>query len=454
MAITLVKRLVVVSMSLALVVSQVLPATAVEKSSRSIPLVRDAEAEALIADYARPLLKVAGLGSSNVDIRIVNDERFNAFVADNRHIFVTSGAIMDTRTPNELIGILAHEIGHLAGGHLAQLREELKNARIMAIIGALGGVAAGVAGGSGQGAVAGALAGQQFAQRSVLAYQRGQEQSADSAAFTYLSKTHQSGSGMISVFERLSSQDLFASRYGDPYMRSHPMASDRLSHAESVARKSKYFNAKDDPAFVARHELVRAKFIAFVDSPQKVAKVYPKSDDSLPAAYAQAILAYRIGSPTDALAKVDGLIKRQPKNPWFHELKGQILIETGKPGASIGPYQTAVSLAPSSGYLKVMLGHAQVASGNDKYLNDAIANLRKGLADDPDAAIGYRQLGIAYARSGNIPLADLATAEGYLAAGDITSARQYAARAREALKRGTPAWLRAEDIVNQSPRRP
>ncbi len=420
---------------------------------RSIPLLRDAEAEALIGDYARPILKAAGLGGAEVRIRIVNDDRFNAFVADGRNIFINAGTIMQTETPNEMIGVLAHETGHLAAGHLAQLREALRDAQIMSIIAMLGGAAAAAAGGGGRGMAAAALGGNQIAERSLLSYQRGQERSADHAAVTYLDKTGQSGAGMLAVFDRLAGQQLFVSRYGDPYVQSHPFASDRIAQLEEIVRKSKNFSRTDSAELQARHDLVRAKFIGFMESPQKVARLYPDKDTSLPAAYARAVVAYRLGSPKAAVAHVDDLIRRDPKNPWFLELKGQILTETGTPGAAIEPLRRAVALAPRSGFLKVMLGHAQVASGDDRQLKEAIENLNRGLADDPFAGIGYRQLAIAYARTGNIPMADLATAQGYFAVGDVKNARQYAARAQASLKRGTPAWLRADDIASYKPPR-
>ncbi|ODN69729.1 M48 family metalloprotease [Methylobrevis pamukkalensis] len=360
---------------------------------------------------------------------------------------------MQTDTPNELIGVLAHETAHMAAGHLAQLREALRNAQILSVLAVLGGAAAAVAGGGGDAAAATALGGGQIARRSLLSYQRGQERSADRAAVTYLEKTGQSSEGMLKVFSRLADQQLFASRYGDPYVQSHPMAADRISQIEELARKSKYRDRKDPAALQLRHDMMRAKFIGFIESPQKVSRLYPAGSDALPARYAQAVLAYRVGSPAGALKQVDALIASDPSNPWLLELKGQILTETGKPGAAIAPLRRAVSLAPNAGYLQVMLGHAQVASGDDGELKDAIRNLTKGLADDPGTSLGYRQLAIAYARSGDIPLADLATAQGHFAAGDTKAARQYAARAQAKLKRGTPAWLRADDIISYKPPR-
>lgn len=424
-----------------------------QSRERKISLIRDAEAEQLISDYARPILKAAGLGGANIQIKIVNNPAFNAFVADNRHIFIHTGTIIDTERPNEMIGVLAHETGHLAGNHLARLREEIVRAQILSAIAMIGGAAAAAAGGAaGAGnaaemGTAAALGGMQFGQRSLLAYARGEEATADRAAITYLDKTGQSAKGMLDVFARLADQQLFALSSIDPYIQSHPLAADRIAQIEEVARKSRHFDAPDDPGLQLRHDLVRAKFLAYTSSPQRTERAYPASDKSLPAAYARAVVAYRYGDPKSAVKRVDELIAAQPKNPWFWELKGQILLETGSPAAAIEPLRKAVSLAPNAGLIRVMLGHALVATDDKRYLDEAIEALTKGIGSDPDQPIGYRQLAIAHARKGNIPLADLATAQGAFASGDFQAARQYAERAQAKLKTGSPAWLRANDIA-------
>jgi predicted Zn-dependent protease len=430
----------------AIAVSSSLPAVAAERS-RSISLLRDAEAEALITDYTRPLLKAAGLGAATVEVKLVNDDTFNAFVADSRHIFVNAGAIIDSTTPNELIGVLAHEIGHLAANHLSQLRAEIRRMQILSALAVIGGVAAGAAGGGGGAVGAVATGGMQFGQRGLLMYARENETAADQLALKYLAATGQSAKGMLDTFKRFADQQMFMSAHIDPYIQSHPMAADRIAMIEEQARKSKFFDKPDDPALKARHDLVRAKFAAFTRNSQSVMRLYPPSDTSLAADYARAIVVYRFADPKSALARMDALIKRSPNNPYFWELKGQIMLETGDPRGAIAPLRKAVSLAPNAGLIRVMLGQALVGTGDGKLTDEAIAALTKGIGDDPDQPLGYRQLAIAYARKDNIPLADLASAQGSFAAGDIDTAKKYAIRAQEKLKTGSPAWLRADDII-------
>lgn len=440
------RTLVAAVTAAAVAVGTTMPSFAQVGSGRSLSLLRDAEAETLISDYARPLLKAAGLGAATIQVKLVNDDTYNAFVADSRHIFINAGAIIDSTVPNELIGVLAHEIGHMAANHLAQLRSEIRKLQILSAIAMLGGIAAGVAGG-GRAASAVATGGLQIGQRGLLMYARENETAADQLALKYLAATGQSAKGMLDTFRRFADQQMFSSAHVDPYVQSHPMAADRIAMIEEAAHKSKFFDKPDDPGLKARHDLVRAKFAAFTKNTQAVLRMYPPSDTSLAADYARAIVAYRFSDPKSAIARMDALIKRSPNNPYFWELKGQIMLETGNAKGAVAPLRKAVALAPRAGLIRVMLGQALVGTGDPKVTDEAIDALTLGIGDDPDQPLGYRQLAIAYAKKGNIPMADLATAQGSFAMGDIEAAKRYAVRAQEQLKTGSPSWLRADDII-------
>lgn len=426
---------------------------------RSVPIVRDAETEALLRDYAAPILKAAGLGAQNINVVLVADTSFNAFVVDGRRIFMNIGVLMQAKTPNEVIGVLAHEAAHIAGGHLARLRDALAKAQTIAILATLLGAAAtgaGVAAGSGDAARGGigvAQGGAQAAQRTLLAYQRGEEAAADRAAITYLEKTGQSGIGMLETFRQFQDQQLFSARFADPYAISHPLARDRFSQLERLVNQSKYRDRKDPPALQARHDLMRAKVVGFTQHPRAVARRYPKSDKSLAARYARAIAQYRNQQLRKALRSIDRLIKEQPGNPYFWELKGQALIENGRPKQAIEPFRKAVSLAPNEGLLRIALGYALVGSEEPRYLPEGIKQLERALAREKNSGLGYRQLAIAYGRQGKVARADLATARGLFVSGQFKNAQRYAARAQKKLNRGTPEWLQADDIVTYKPPR-
>ncbi len=428
------------------------PARAQERSSRGLPVIRDTEIEQLMRDYATPILKAAGLAKQHIKVVILNDRTFNAFVMDGRHIFINAGALFQAKTPNEVIGVFAHETGHLAGGHLMRMREKLAEAQTQSIIALLLGIGAAVAGArSGSGANIGAaaiMAPQSAIMNSMLAYQRTQEDQADHAAVKFLNATHQSAKGMVDLFKRLSNEMLFSSRSIDPYLQSHPMPPDRVAALEAIAKASPYWNVKDPPALQMRHDLMRAKLSGFLESPSTVLRRYPPSNMSLPARYARAISTYRHGDLRNALAEIDGLIKSEPTNPYFHELKGQALLEGGRPAEAIPSLRRAVQLSHDAPLIEVMLAQCLVAVNRGQYAREAISLLRSALERDPEAPGGYDQLAMAYGRTGDLAHADLASARAAYSRGDMDSAHMLAARAKTRFPVGSPAWVQADDIVN------
>jgi len=429
------------------------PARAQEQATRGMPVIRDTEIEQLLRDYAAPILKSAGLAKQDVRIVILNDRAFNAFVMDGRHIFINAGALFDARTPNEIIGVFAHETGHLAGGHLMKLREQLAAAQTASIIAMLAGVGAAVAGarsgGSGGNIGAAAIMAPQSAiQRSLLAYVRTQEDQADHAGVKFLTATGQSGRGMLELFKRLADEALFNSRYVDPYLQTHPMPPERVAALEVMAKASPYFDRKDPPELQLRHDMMRAKLSGFLDRPDTVYRRYPLSDHSLPARYARAISTYRYGNGREAIMQIDGLIQTQPNNPYFYELKGQALLEGGHPAEAIAPLRHAVTLAHGAPLIDILLGQALIATENTKNAEEAVPLLRAALAHEPEAPDAYAQLAMAYGRKGDLAQADLAAAQAAFTRGDIKTARQLASRAKTRLPVGSPAWVRADDIVS------
>jgi predicted Zn-dependent protease len=429
------------------------PARAQDSATRGMPIIRDAEIEQLLRDYAQPILRVAGLAKQNVRVVVLSDRSFNAFVMDGRHIFINAGALFDAKTPNEVIGVFAHETGHLAGGHLQRLREQLASAQTASIIALLAGIGAAVAGSRSGGSggdigMAAIMAPQQAIMRTMLSYVRTQEDQADHAGVKFLNATGQSPRGMVELFKRLSSESLFNSRYIDPYMQTHPMPAERVAALETVAKASPYWDRKDPPELQLRHDMMRAKLSGFLERPDTVARRYPAHDHSLPARYARAISTYRNSDLRQATVQIDALIQAQPNNPYFYELKGQALLEGGHPSEAIAPLRHAVQLSHNNALIEIMLAQALNATGNTKLSEEAVAMLRSALVREPEAPDAYSQLAVAYGRKGDLANADLASAQAAFTRGDIKTARQLAARAKTRLPVGSPAWVRADDIVN------
>lgn len=437
-----------------------MPVQAQQKDpAASLPIIRDAEIEQLLRDYSQPILRAAGLGERNIRVVIINDRSFNAFVIDAKRIFINAGALMDAETPNQIIGVLAHETGHIAGGHLSKLRSELASAETAAILAMILGVGAVAASAASRGQVGGnpaaAIVGpQSVIMRSLLAYQRQQEEQADRAGVNFLTKTGQSAKGMYDTFKRFADQQLFASQYIDPYVQSHPMPAERIAALAEVAKSNPYWDKKDPPELQLRHDLARAKLHGFLDRPEALIGHYPLSNTSLPARYARAISSYRHSDLRTALAQIDSLIQAQPNNPYFYELRGQALVESGDGRDAIAPLRRAVSLAPNPTLIHVLLGQALLATNDNQLAEDAVTSLRAAVQADTEIPDAYDHLAIAYGRKGDLADADLASAQAAFTRGNMPTARQLASRAKGRFPIGSPGWVKADDIASYKPQQP
>ena len=429
---------------------------ATKKKARgpSLPLIRDAEIEGLLRLYSMPIFKAAGLNPSAVRVYIINNDKINAFVAGGQRLFVHTGLLMRTKTPNEVIGVLAHETGHIAGGHLARLGIELDRASAQSIIGTLIGVAAvvgGAAAGQSEAAQAGqgiVLGSQSIAQRSILSYQRGMEASADNAALKFLKATGQSPKGMLTLFQLLANESLASRENADPYLLSHPMPLERIRNLELEAKKSPFFERDDAPQLLLRHQLMQAKLTGFIQSPQFVFQRYPSSDVSLPSRYARSIAMFRKGDNKNAIPIMDSLIRDVPEDPYFWELKGQALLEGGTPSKAIAPLKQANTLLPNSGLIQILYAQALIATENRANITQALNLLTLAKKTEADSVDIYKYSALAYGYLNDVPRAELATAEAAMLTGDTALAAEKAKGVVDQFKHGTPEWIRANDILN------
>ena len=420
----------------------------------SLPLIRDAEIEGLLRLYSKPIFQAAGLNPSAVRVYIINNDKINAFVAGGQRLFIHTGLLTRTQTPNEVIGVLAHETGHIAGGHLARMGIELDRASVQSIIGALigvaavvGGAAAGQSGASqaGQGILIGS---QGLAQRNLLSYQRGMEASADQAALKYLKATEQSPKGMLTLFQTLANESLASLENADPYLLSHPMPLERIRNLELDAQKSKFFDQEDSPQLLLRHQLMQAKLAGFMQSPQFVFQRYPSKDKSLPSRYARSIAMFRKGDTKNAIPLIDSLIQDVPEDPYFWELKGQALLEGGAPAKAIAPLRQANKLLPNSGLIQILYAQALIATENRANIRQALNLLTLAKKTERDSVEIYKYSALAYGFLNDVPRAELATAEAAVIQGDTALAAEKAKRVIGQFKHGTPEWIRANDILN------
>jgi predicted Zn-dependent protease len=421
-------------------------------AAQEVPgLIRDAEIENTIRAYATPIWKAAGLDASFVQIYLVNSGQINAFVAGGQRVFINTGLLMRADRPNEVIGVLAHETGHIAGGHLMRFQDALEDATIQSIIGFVLGTAGAVLSRNGEVAGAGILAGQSMAMRSLFAYSVGQEERADQAGLGFLDKTCQSARGLLQFFEILQKEEYLSPQQQDPYMVTHPFTSSRIEHVKEFVEHSKCSDSVDPPDLVDRHKRMLAKLRGFLNAPGDVMKAYPETDKSLYARYARAAAYHQIPMDDKALAEIDSLLKEWPNDPYFNELKGQILFEGGKAPDSVQWYRKSVEELPGTPLLNVELAQAELESSSDPaMMRDAVQTLKDAVRDDDSNADAWHDLGLAQGRLGNIGEASLALAEEALLVGDVKLAVQQARRAAEGLPRGSPGWIRADDIVREA----
>ncbi|HET9811944.1 MAG TPA: M48 family metalloprotease [Sphingomicrobium sp.] len=429
--------------ALVLLLSFVQPAAAQE---RDATVLRDSETELLLKDASRPLIEAAGLSPGSVEVVLLGDPEINAFVATGQTVYIQSGLLLAADNVNQLQGVIAHELGHVAGGHSIRLRDGLSKANNMSIATLVLGALA-MAAGAGEAGMGLMMLGQQAALGKLLAFSRTQESTADQAGAKYLSAAGISGKGLLDFFNKLQNEEYRIAVYAkDSYNRTHPLSSERIQALEQVFKKDPAWSTPPDPKLEARFERVKAKLYGFVDATQAVKK-YPESDQSVPGHYARAY-AYHVGGyPEKALQEADSLLATDPHDPFFLELKGQILLETGKPKEALAPLREATERSGNMPLIAAMLGHALIATENPDNFAEAKQVLKTAVNRDNEDPFAWYQLGIIYDREGDPGRAALATAERNNLEGKPKLALASAETAMKGIPAGTPDYLRAQDIA-------
>jgi predicted Zn-dependent protease len=409
-------------------------------------ILRDAETEAWFRDMSRPLIEAAGLRPDNVQIVLINDNSINAFVAGGQIVYVHSGLITAADSANEVQGVIAHELGHITGGHVIRFTDGMKVATGITLLSLLLGVAA-IAAGAGDAGAGIMAAGQQAALGKFLAYSRVQESSSDQAGAKYLSAAGISGKGSLAFFKKIQNQEFrLAIPQEDSYARTHPLTGERMTMLEAMYEKDPAWDAPTDPELEARFQRIKAKLAGFVSDPKQTLVRYPETDKTVPARYARAYAWHKSAYPEKAHAEVDALLATNPNDPYFLELKGQVLLESGKPQEALNSLRKAVQLAPDP-LIASLFGHALIATEEPENYEEAKRILRAAIGRDNSNPFAWYQLGVIYGHEGDIARASLATAERYNLEGRPRLALANAEQALMGIPTGTPDWLRAQDIA-------
>ena len=415
-------------------------------------ILRDAETEAFLRDISEPLVEAAGLEPGNVDIVLINHPSINAFVAGGQAVYIHSGLIDAADSANEVQGVIAHELGHITGGHVVRFGEGMKAASGITLLSLLAGIGAALAG-AGDAAMAAMMMGQRAAMGQFLAFTRVQESSADMAGAQYLKDAGITGRGSLSFFGKLQNREY---RYGysqsddAAFTRTHPLSGDRISALRGVYEKDPAWDAPLNPEWESEFARVKAKLKGYISEPRYTLRDYPQTDQTVPARYARAYAYHKTAQVDRALTEADSLLAVDPDDPYFLELKGQVLLESGRPEEALAPLRKATELTLSDPLISSMFGHALIATEDKSHFEEAEQVLRPSVARDRYNPFAWYQLGMVYAAQGDLPRARLASAEQQVMSRQYAMALRSAQAAEAGLPNGSPDWLRAQDVGMQA----
>ncbi len=432
----------------ALMVSVLVPAQ-VSAAAEPRIIIRDTEIENAISTWSEDVLRAGGMSGDQVRFVLIQSPDINAFVAGGANIFIYTGLIGKTDNPQELVGVIAHELGHIAGGHLSRTGEVASNASFETMIAVLVGLGAAIATGDGGAAAAGAAIGQGAAMNSFLSFSRVQESSADQAGFRFLERAGVDPTGLLTFLEKLGNQELLPASQQSAFMRTHPLSRDRIEALQAKVDTSANTGKAVPAAWTEEHARIKAKLAGYI-TPQQVTYLYPESNQSIAGQYARTVAAYRTNKMDVALKGADRLIAAEPQNPYFHELKGQMLFEFGRASEAVTSYEKALKLEPKSGLIRTALAQSLLESGGSSKgtLQSAITHLKRAQQDEPRSTQVKRLLATAYGRMGLEPQARVYLAEEAMLQGRKSQAVSMAKAALDKLPPGVAERQRAMDVIN------
>jgi len=418
-----------------------------DAQNKGLSLIRDTEIENTLRLWGAPIFRAAELEPSAVNIILVQSDQINAFVAGGSNIFFYTGLIQKTKNPGEVVGVLAHETGHISGGHLIKTRDAMERASYESIIGTILGLGAAIASGDAGAASALSLGGTSFAQSRFLAHSRVNESSADQAALTFLEEAQINPTGLATFMNTLKSEIYVPESQQSEYVRTHPLVENRIDALQRRIEQSPYKDTAYPSEWSEQHARMKAKLIGFIN-PEQIPWVYDDQDRSMAADYARTIAAYRENRVAEALKHMDALIVREPQNPYFLELKGQMLVDFGRVEEAVPYYRQASELLPDAALLRIALAHALIETNKDDVLSEAIEELHRALRQETRSTNIHRLLATAYGRLKKGNEAKIHLAEEAVLQRRFDYARQHARSVMAREKEGSALWIRAKDIVS------
>lgn len=417
------------------------------QAQSSLRIIRDSEIESTFKEWASPIVKTANLSTDSINIILVQSDQINAFVAGGNNIFFYTGLIERTENPGELLGVFAHELGHITGGHLISGSGAMERASYESVLGMVLGIGAAIATGNGQVGSAIMAGSASVAQRRFLSHNRINESAADQAALTFLENAGMSADGMVTFLEKMESEELLPTDQQTEYIRTHPLTQNRLQAVESRGARSAHHGKPWPDHWNDQHARMKAKLIGFI-SPGRVPWVYSDSDTSIPARYARAIAAYRTNNIEEALEGIDALIADEPDNAYFHELKGQMLVDFARVSEAVPSYARAVQLAPDAPLIRIAYAHAMMEnSSQSEDLQIVVEHLQRAMTVENRSSYANRLLATAYGRMGREDIAKVYLAEEALLQRNFDYAKRQAEAALQTLSPDSREGIKAKDII-------
>ena len=400
----------------------------VDANAGAPSLISDDQSQTLLSKIIRPLFNAAGVSFDENKIFIINDNSLNAFVTGGNYMFVHTGTLINADNINELSGILAHETGHIAGGHIVRQQIRIEQLQALSVASLIAAGAAAAASGRGDAALAVMLGAQSSLINSLTSYKMQEERSADESAVKYLDATKQSPLGLKNFMKKIQNVNKLSGYEENPYFRTHPLSREREEFFNLASKNSVY---KSSSPLDAEFKVVKAKLSAFLLDVNQAQKLYPKTDKSVDGKYANAIIEYRKANYQEALRILDDLIQKEPSNPYFYELKGQFLFESGQVKKSVTEYEKALKLKPNSKDFMLSWSHALLEAEHSKQDLQKIINTLNKVQIKSPSTTAWLLLARAYEENNQHAHMLYASAQYSFANGNIKTAKK---QIEEALK--------------------
>ena len=394
--------------------------------SQNLNIVRDAEIENFFHDLSFPIVESSTIKGTKINFYLDKQNYINAFVTSGPKIFITTELLIKTNSVDQIAGVIAHEIGHITGGHLSKRYNAYEDSMFTTMISSILAVGA-IAAGSPSAGSAILMGGEHIRNQQILSFSRNQESYADQTAIKLLKKSNYSVKGLYELFEILERKERFSKI--NPYNQTHPLSIERKRVIEDHIDYKE--NIESNYLLNERLKLIKAKLIGYTTKKERFNIYYPVDRNSLESWYARSIHYYLNGDIDKALIFIDKCINQKKENPYFYELKGQILYENGRSLLAINSYKEAIKYKNDEKHFYLAISKAIYTQKDIRLYDEGISFLKKYINEEDFPIEAWHYLGLYYGKMGKYVLSSLALAEKFLLLNDIKNAKLQLQKAKK-----------------------